>query len=98
METLTDGQILSIVEENMHGSEHSDQLGYRQKTKVREFANKPSFLHDLTRLSALGEFRGKRILDVGCGFGWPAFTMSLFDRRNSIVGLDILASMIDGMS
>jgi 2-polyprenyl-3-methyl-5-hydroxy-6-metoxy-1,4-benzoquinol methylase len=24
--------------------------------------------------------------------------MSLFDRRNSIVGLDILASMIDGMS
>ena len=98
MEALTDGQILSLVEEYMHGSEHPDQVGYRQQTKEREFANKTRFLHDLRRLSALGEFRGKRILDVGCGFGWQAFTMSLFDRRNSIVGLDILASMIDGMS
>ena len=67
MEALTDGQILSLVEEYMHASEHPDQVGYRQQTKEREFANKTRFLHDLRRLSALGEFRANEYLMSAAG-------------------------------
>lgn len=96
MSAFTDSQILSLVEDYMHGSDHPDQVGYRNQVADREFANKKRFLNELKRLVRLGNFRGKRILDVGCGFGWQAFTMALMGNR--VVGLDILPSMIDGMS
>jgi len=82
----------------MHGSDHPDQVGYRTQVETREFANKELFLASLKRLANIGGFRGKRILDVGCGFGWQAFVFSLLDERNSVVGIDILPSMIEGMS
>jgi SAM-dependent methyltransferase len=95
---LSDARIIELVEEYMHGSDHPDQVGYRQQVETREFANKDLFLGGLKRLAKLGDFHNKRILDVGCGFGWQAFVFSLLDNRNSVVGIDILPSMIEGMS
>lgn len=96
MPAFTDSQILSFVEAYMHGSDHPDQVGYREQTKGREFADKDIFMARLKMLARLGKFRGKRILDVGCGFGWQAFAFSLMG--NSVVGIDILPGMIDGMT
>jgi SAM-dependent methyltransferase len=96
MPAFTDSQILSLVEAYMNGSDHPDQVGYRNQVADREFANKERFLHELKRLASLGNFRSKNILDVGCGFGWQAFTMALLG--NKVTGLDILPSMIDGMT
>lgn len=80
----------------MHGSDHPDQIGYREQVEQREFADRKAFLARLKKLGKLGDFQNKRILDVGCGFGWQAFVFSLLG--NSVVGLDILTSMIDGMN
>jgi SAM-dependent methyltransferase len=98
MRNLSDDEILSLVEDYMNGSEHPDQVGYRKQINGREFANKKMFLSDLKRLAQIGDFHGKRILDVGCGFGWQAFTFALLDKQNQVVGLDILPSMVDGMT
>ncbi len=96
MQSYSDAQIIDLVETYMHGSDHPDQVEYRKQVETREFASKTRFLAELKRLAAIGDFRGKRILDVGCGFGWQAFTMSLLG--NKVTGLDILPSMIDGMT
>jgi SAM-dependent methyltransferase len=98
MQLYSDKEIIGLVEAYMHGSDHPDQVGYRRQVATREFANKELFLASLKRLAKIGGFRGKRILDVGCGFGWQAFVFSLLDERNSVVGIDILPSMIDGMT
>jgi len=92
----TDDQMIALIEQYMHGSDHPDQIGYREQVKTREFADKGVFLARLQNLAQLGNFTNKRILDVGCGFGWQAFAMSLWG--NSVVGLDILPSMIEGMN
>lgn len=80
----------------MHGSEHPDQIGYREQVKDREFADKAAFLERLKNLAKLGGFKNKRILDVGCGFGWQALVFALLGNR--VVGIDILPSMIEGMN
>jgi SAM-dependent methyltransferase len=98
MRTLSNHEILSLIQDYMHGSEHPDQVGYRKQIVHREFANRGRFLSEIKRLARLGNFNGKRILDVGCGFGWHAFALSLLDSRNRVVGLDILPSMIEGMT
>jgi SAM-dependent methyltransferase len=92
----SDSEILRLVEEYMHGSNHPDQVGYREQVKVREFSDKDIFLSRLKMLRRLGGFNGKRILDVGCGFGWHAFAFALMG--NSVVGIDILPGMIEGMT
>lgn len=96
MQKYSDDRIIDLVEQFMYGSDHPDQVGYREQTKEREFANKQAFLERLKILARLGNFQSKRILDVGCGFGWQAFAFALMG--NSIVGIDILPSMIDGMT
>jgi SAM-dependent methyltransferase len=96
MQAFTDAEILSLVEDYMYGSDHPDQVGYRKQTAVREFANKQRFLNSLKRLAKQGGFQNKQILDVGCGFGWQAFVFSLLG--NTVVGIDILPSMIEGMT
>ena len=45
----------------------------------------------------LGNFYGKRVLEVGCGFGWDAVGLALIGR-NEVVASDILPSMFDGMT
>jgi SAM-dependent methyltransferase len=92
---FTDDQIIALVDQYMHGSDHPDQIGYREQVKEREFADRKVFLTRLKNIAKLGGFQNKRVLDVGCGFGWQAFVFSLLG--NSVVGLDILPSMIEGM-
>jgi SAM-dependent methyltransferase len=94
---LSDSQIISFCEQYMHGSDHPDQIGYRKQAAQRDFLDKKLFLERQKILLDLGDFRGKRILDVGCGFGWYAFVFSLLGN-NSVIGLDILPGMIEGMN
>jgi SAM-dependent methyltransferase len=98
MQTYPDDVIIRLVEEYMKGSENPDLKGYVGQTRQRDFANKNRFLWSLKHISKLGRYRNKRILDVGCGFGWQAFTVSLLDNENKVVGVDILPSMFEGMS
>jgi SAM-dependent methyltransferase len=98
MQRLPDTQIILLIEEYMNGSDHPDQVGYRNQVADREFADKNHLLGSLKRLAKFGDFHGKRILDIGCGFGWHAFTIALLDEANSVVGIDILPSMIEGMN
>ncbi len=81
--------------EYVHGSDHPDLQVYR-----RDMAGSSG--HDLwvwrTRhYCDLGGFDGKRILEVGCGFGWDAVGIALVGN-NDVVASDILPSMVDGMS
>jgi SAM-dependent methyltransferase len=94
---LSDSEVISLCDQYMHGSDHPDQVGYREQVKGREFADKALFLERQKMLADLGEFHNKRLLDVGCGFGWHAFVFSLLGN-NSVVGLDILPGMIEGMN
>jgi SAM-dependent methyltransferase len=82
----------------MFSSENPDLKGYREQTYNRDFKDKRRFLWSLKHIATLGGYRGARILDIGCGFGWQALTVSLLDDHNDVVGVDILPSMIDGMS
>jgi 2-polyprenyl-3-methyl-5-hydroxy-6-metoxy-1,4-benzoquinol methylase len=87
---MTDAEIIKLIEDYMHGSDNPDLVGYRQQTYDRDFADKERFVWFCRLIAKLGDYHGKRILDVGCGFGWHAFTMSILDRRNEVVGMDIL--------
>jgi 2-polyprenyl-3-methyl-5-hydroxy-6-metoxy-1,4-benzoquinol methylase len=93
-----DDKIIRLIEEYMEGSQNPDLKGYRGQTLQRDFADKDRFLWSLKHIFKLGRYGNKRILDVGCGFGWQAFTISLLDSESKVVGVDILPSMIDGMS
>lgn len=96
MQIYSDSKVLELVEAYMHSSEHPDLVQYRMQTYSRDFKNKEAFLWSIKQLARLGAFHEKRVLDVGCGFGWQAFTMSLLG--NEVTGIDILPSMIDGMT
>jgi SAM-dependent methyltransferase len=97
MQPYTDDQIAAFLDDYMQGSENPDFIGYRTQSLTRDVSNKWGFVRGRRRLAAMGGYREKRILDVGCGFGWHAFTFSLIGN-NDMVGLDILPSMIDGVS
>ena len=98
MQVYSDNEIIRLIEQYMEGSENPDLQCYRAQTYERDFANKERFLWALKHLATLGDYRGKRILDVGCGFGWQAFTIAVLDDKNEVVGLDILPSMSDGLA
>jgi SAM-dependent methyltransferase len=99
MQVYPDERIIELIEEYMHGSENPDQVGYREQTYGRDFADKKRFLWFIKKhIVGLGNYHGKRILDVGCGLGWHAFAISLLDQSNAVVGIDILPSIHEGMS
>lgn len=65
----------------------------------RDFGEKMN--HDrwsagIRRVCQMGDFNGKHVLEVGCGFGWDAVGLSLIGD-NQVVATDILPSMIDGV-
>jgi len=97
MKIYPDDKIIRLVEEYMQGSENPDFKCYREQTYHRDFADKGRFLWSLKYLARLGRYSNKRILDVGCGFGWQAFTVSLLDSDNKVAAVDILPSMIEGV-
>lgn len=95
----SDEQILQLVQEYMKGSSNPDFVGYREQTRMKDIPEAWSrFLWSLKHISKLGRYHNKRILDIGCGCGWHAFVLSLLDRTNQIVGVDILPSMVEGMN
>jgi len=93
----SDNEVISLVEQYMDSSEHPDLRAYREQTRQRDFADKGRFLWTLRYIAKIGHYRNKRILDVGCGMGWQAFTIALLDAGNAVTAIDILPSMIDGM-
>ena len=44
-------------------------------------------------LNAIGDLRGKSVLDLGCGFGW--ITKILSENAKEVFGVDISQEMID---
>jgi ubiquinone/menaquinone biosynthesis C-methylase UbiE len=46
-------------------------------------------------VDAMGPFRGRRLLDVGCGNG--AQTVRLLDRFDEVVGLDVVAEHLEAL-
>ena len=82
-----------VLKDYVFGSEHPDLVVYRQ-----DFDTKFDYDHwerGIRNQCELAGFRGKRILEVGCGFGWDAVGLALVGG-NRIVATDILPSMIDG--
>lgn len=95
MATRTDGEIVEIIRDYLQGSQHPDLVVYR-----RDFDEKfdvHNWVAVLRKRCDLGDFHKKRILEVGCGFGWDAVGLSLIGD-NQVVATDILPSMIDGAS
>jgi ubiquinone/menaquinone biosynthesis C-methylase UbiE len=93
----TDEQIIDFLDEYMRGSDNPDFVGYREQSLTRDIANKAGFIRGRRKHAEIGGYKGKRILDVGCGFGWHAFTYCLIGN-NDMVAMDILPSMIDGVN
>ncbi len=93
MSALSSDTLVDVITAYVHGSDHPDLMVYR-----KDFGTK----FDIDRWAAilaqrcrLGDFFGKRILEVGCGFGWDAAGIALIGN-NSVVATDILPSMIEG--
>jgi SAM-dependent methyltransferase len=88
-------ELLSLMKDYLAGSDHPDLQVYRSSLSGGELRE---IWHWRTQeFCRLGGFQGKRILEVGCGFGWDAVGLSKVGN-NEVVASDILPSMIDGMS
>jgi ubiquinone/menaquinone biosynthesis C-methylase UbiE len=83
-----------------HGSDHPDQKVY-----AKSFFALSGFEHDegaryfrfVEQIVSLGNYRGKNLLEIGCGFGWDAASVAMMGAK-SILATDILPSMIDGLT
>lgn len=85
--------ISGVLREYVSGSEHPDLRVYRNDVS----ANDEVWRWRTRHFCDLGNFYDKRILEVGCGFGWDAVGLSLIGG-NEVVASDVLPSMIDGMT
>ena len=88
--------ISKIMSEYVHGSEHPDLKIYRGDG-MDDPSGHELWLWRTKYFCDLGNFYNKRILEVGCGFGWDAVGIALIGD-NDVVASDILPSMVDGMS
>jgi SAM-dependent methyltransferase len=86
--------IPQLLKQYINGSEHPDLQVYRRDLTDESIA---VWLWRMEEFCRLGNFYGKRILEVGCGFGWDAVGLALVGS-NEVVASDILPSMIDGMT
>lgn len=83
-----------IALDYIYGSDHPDLCIYR-----KDFGTKFDMDHWCKGIKShcdLAGFYDKRILEVGCGFGWDAVGLEVLGN-NEVVATDILPSMIDGM-
>src|SRR4051794_22923858 len=99
---FSEGQLMNsavelpkVLNEYVQGSDHPDLQVYRRDIADGEFLNVWRWRID--QYCALGNFYGKRLLEVGCGFGWDAVGLALIGN-NEVVACDILPSMVEGMS
>ena len=88
-------ELPDILNEYVQGSDHPDLQVYRRDVADGEFLN--VWRWRIKQYCDLGNFYGKRLLEVGCGFGWDALGLALIGN-NEVVACDILPSMVDGMS
>jgi SAM-dependent methyltransferase len=88
-------ELPNILNEYVQGSDHPDLQVYRRDIADGEFLN--VWRWRIEQYCELGNFYGKRLLEVGCGFGWDAVGLALIGN-NEVVACDILPSMIEGMS
>lgn len=88
-------ELPKILNEYVQGSDHPDLQVYRRDVADGDFLN--VWLWRTRHYCDLGNFYGKRILEVGCGFGWDAVGIALIGN-NKVVASDILPSMVEGMS
>lgn len=95
MSQLPHDQLKNIVTDYVYGSDHPDLVVYRKdfgtKFDMDRWANR------MAERCSLGNFFNKRVLEVGCGFGWDAVGLALIGNNN-VVATDILPSMIDGVN
>lgn len=91
---MLDSEIKSIIMEYIAGSDHPDLVVYRRNVRQE---NLHLWLWKVKHACDLGDFYNKRVLEAGCGFGWDAVGMSL-KGGNDVVAMDILPSMVDGMT
>src|SRR5579872_4084520 len=95
MQEIPPAKIAHVLKEYVQGSEHADLQVYRRG--LGDPAYMDVWQWRLQHFCELGGFYGKRILEVGCGFGWDAVGLALIGG-NQVVASDILPSMVDGMS
>ncbi len=92
---ISDQELVQTIDEYIHSSDHPDIQVYRQGIMD------PSYLEPwiwrMKHYCDLGDFYGKEVLEVGCGFGWDAVGLALIGG-NSVIATDILPSMIDGVT
>ncbi len=62
-----------------------------EEVKIRHFADSLALLN-------LYDFSGKRVIDVGCGAGFPGLPLKLGDKSISLTLLDSLGKRIDFLS
>jgi SAM-dependent methyltransferase len=88
-------ELLELMTRYVNGSDHPDLQVYRRGTfdeeKIKMWSWRTKHFCDL------GGFYGKRVLEVGCGFGWDAVGLAVIGK-NDVVASDILPSMVDGMT
>lgn len=85
----------ATLKEYVQGSDHPDLQVYRRGVTDDSFHD--VWLWRTRHFCELGDFFGKRVLEVGCGFGWDAVGIATIGK-NDVVASDILPSMVDGMS
>lgn len=94
-DTAGSSDIPALLMEYVQGSEHPDLQVYRRD--VGDPGHMEVWQWRLRHYCDLAGFYNKRILEVGCGFGWDAVGLAL-TGNNQVVASDILPSMIDGMT
>lgn len=93
-EALIQDLAKETVLEYIEGSDHPDLQVYRRDVQ-RELLH--LWTWKIQHVCDLGGFYGKHVLEAGSGFGWDAVGLSLLGH-NSVTAMDILPSMVDGMT
>jgi ubiquinone/menaquinone biosynthesis C-methylase UbiE len=99
-QTYSNSHITKAIRLLANGSKHPDQMVYADSFFRLSGFNEDNgnrFLKLMRQVSDLGNFKGKSLLEVGCGFGWDAATQVMIGAK-SVVATDILPSMIDGLT
>jgi SAM-dependent methyltransferase len=91
---IATSELSARITEYSRGSDHPDLQVYRRDIDNHNWER---FGWWISLIAELGHFYGdKRILEIGCGFGWEAAALSL-ETGATVVAMDILPSMIDGV-
>jgi ubiquinone/menaquinone biosynthesis C-methylase UbiE len=96
----SDADIVSVIRRLAKASDHPDQVVYSKSFfDLSGFDTDGGrwFLGYMKQVMAAGQYQGKELLEMGCGFGWDAATMVMMGAR-AVTATDILPSMIDGLT